>query len=645
MYSFVLLIIAYKALVRLKEFTAKEVLGAGIATIFFIVIVQELGSKNVNDITVITSLSFVVLYTLLFALQSRDRFSAAAFSVLLLCSFMAEACIANTDRYQMDQKKVDYASDLPDFQALKTNLDKYDGTSFYRMELTALRTRMDPCWYNYNGVSTFSSMAYEKVANLQRQLGMAGNFINSYTYNPQTPVYNAMNALKYIVNNTPNISMNQTFYQELMSKGKFTAYANRYNLPIAFCVNPAVLNWDHTFSNPFDVQSDFFSKATGVENVFDQLPITSAEYYNVDQIYSGFDTGEFYFYKTTPDTDATVTFIITPKVTQSCYIYVKSDNVDTVNVTAGNFSLSHSDGGSAILDLGVRQAGEAIRVELPIANGNSGNIDVYAYGLDTAKFVDGYNILDKGKLVVSKFTDTHILGTVLAPENCVLYTSIPYDKGWTVTVNGKNIGSSNLLKIGDAMLGIKLAKGSNTVELNYMPTGLLAGVDISASALLFLFLLLFIRRIFRNHKKEEQLIYVDADASLELPPIKPGSYCYENFSKSLPETQMQETWPPVNGPFPVKPPDVPRQETWPSQEAEPLPAFLHPDEPKQAAPPFAELLPVNQPDEPEKVILPQDEEPLPATQPEPAPPTYVPPPVKSVPVDEPEIIVEKYDED
>ena len=53
------------------------------------------------------------------------------------------------------------------------------------MELTNLRARMDPAWYHYNGVSTFSSMAYEKVSNLQSRLGMFGNFINSYTYHLQ----------------------------------------------------------------------------------------------------------------------------------------------------------------------------------------------------------------------------------------------------------------------------------------------------------------------------------------------------------------------------------------------------------------------------------------------------------------------------
>ena len=53
-------------------------------------------------------------------------------------------------------------------------------------------------------------MAYEKVANLQEQLGLYGNYINSYTYNPQTPVYNSMMSLKYIVDNNeynPPLSM------------------------------------------------------------------------------------------------------------------------------------------------------------------------------------------------------------------------------------------------------------------------------------------------------------------------------------------------------------------------------------------------------------------------------------------------------
>lgn len=562
MYSFILLVLAYKTLVRLKELSAKGVLGTGIAVLFAIIIIQKIGSKNVDDLTVIISLSFVVLYTLLFVLQSKDRFPASAFALLLLCSFIAEACIANTDNYSMNQRKVDYAEDLSDFQTLKTELDELDG-GFYRMELTSLRTRMDPCWYNYNGVSTFSSMAYEKVANLQSKLGMAGNYINSYTYNPQTPVYNAMHSLKYIVNNNKDLEMNPIFYEELFSKDKFTAYKNNYYLPIAYCVEPSLLYWDHTSTNPFMVQADYFTKATGSETPFTRLPITGAEYSNIDEIFSGFDSCEFYFYRTTPDSAASVTFIITPEVTQSCYLYVKSSSVDKVNISSNDFSLQHNDDRESIIDMGVRTAGEEIRVELPIAKGNSGNISVYAYGLDTAKFVDGYNKLKSGQLDISVFEETHILGTVNVPQSCLLYTSIPFDKGWTVTVNGEKMESDKLVMIGDAMLGVKLNKlGSNTIEFRYMPTGLLLGTYISIIAFIALILLLALRKIFRSFKRVPLPNPTPevTNKFIDIPPINPGSYSYADFSPGLPDElvplKSQETWP-RDFKEDIKTPDIP----------------------------------------------------------------------------------------
>ena len=547
MYSFILLIIAYKAFVRLKEFTGKEVLATGIAAVFAIVLIQEIGSKNVSDITIIAGISFIVLYTMLFVMQSRGKFPAAAFVLLILCSFTAEACISNTEHFSMSQKKADYAQDLPDFQLLKTTLDEYDG-GFYRMELTSLRTRMDPCWYDYNGVSTFSSMAYEKVANLESKLGMASNYINSYTYNAQTPVYNAMHSLKYIVNNNEDIEMNPIFYNPLFSKDKFTAYKNLYALPIAYCADTAVLDWEHSSDNPFVVQADYFTKATGAENPFTQLPITDAQYMNVDEIYSGFNTGEFYFYRTTPDTDATVTFIITPEITQSCYIYVKSSHVDHIIVSSNDFILKHNDDRGSIIDIGVHEAGEEIRVELPISEGNSGNISLYAYGLDTATFTDGYNKLKAGELAVTKFEDTNIVGTVYAPSNSILYTSIPFDEGWEVTVNGDKVNTGRLLKIGDALLGIPLDKeGSNTIELKYVPKGLYLGIYISAVTIFALILFLLVRIIFRRldekHRDYPQPIVDFPD----IPPIEPGSFRYDSFGLDEQETpgtaNIQETWP------------------------------------------------------------------------------------------------------
>ena len=60
---------------------------------------------------------------------------------------------------------------------------------------------MDNSWYYYNGASVFSSLANEKLSNAMRDLGMMGNYINSFTYHPQTAVFNAMFDIKYILDN------------------------------------------------------------------------------------------------------------------------------------------------------------------------------------------------------------------------------------------------------------------------------------------------------------------------------------------------------------------------------------------------------------------------------------------------------------
>ena len=238
LYSFILLIMAYQVLMRLKEYSTKEIAGVGLAVMAYVVIVQKITSKNVDELSVILTLILIAIYVLVMVLMKDKRYQSSAVAVLLLCCVVTEAAAANTDNYSMDQPKSNYVSDLPDFQAVKKQLDERENGGFYRMELTNLRARMDPAWYHYNGVSTFSSMAYEKVSNLQSRLGMFGNFINSYTYHLQTPIYNSMFGLKYIVNNTVEVDPDAALYTKLpIAQGKFTAYENNYALPIAFRVN------------------------------------------------------------------------------------------------------------------------------------------------------------------------------------------------------------------------------------------------------------------------------------------------------------------------------------------------------------------------------------------------------------------------
>ena len=92
---------------------------------------------------------------------------------------------------------------------------KDNDKGFYRVEQTYLETRMDPCIYNYNGVSTFSSMAYETYSANQYSLGMYGNRVNSYTYSPQTPVYNMMYALEDFIKDSSSRDLSDRYYNKI----------------------------------------------------------------------------------------------------------------------------------------------------------------------------------------------------------------------------------------------------------------------------------------------------------------------------------------------------------------------------------------------------------------------------------------------
>lgn len=530
MYSFILLVLAAKALAAIKEFSARQILGTGVAVLFFAILVQEIGSKNFSELSLWITAAYIGVYVFICLLFNNKKYSRTAVAMLLLCAVTAEYICSNTNNYSMDQPKQNYVSDYDDFRTLKDGLDETEGTDMYRMELTKLRARMDPSWYNYNGVSVFSSMAYEKVANMQSHLGMFGNYINSYTYNMQTPVYNAMFSLKYIVNNS-SATINPDLLTYVSTSGSFSAYSNNYWLPVAYMVHSTVEYWDHGSSkNPFEVQNQYVSLSAGVDDVFDYIKPSGADYTNVDEFYdSSFDAGEYYFYKTNKGADASVTYTIKVTQTQNLYLYLKtgSSNVTSITVTGDNdyIKTQSVDTKPYILDLGVHNAGETLTVKVPISSGDSGTIYFYVAGLNTERWERAYNILKSSALDVTEFTDTKISGTFNASDDGILYTSINYDEGWTVKIDGRTATEDEIVKIGDALLGVRVSAGTHSVELKYVPQGMLTGAALSllTLALMIVIMLLIKNRAFAfkpktmeeynaEHPEEEVLPIYDYDA-------------------------------------------------------------------------------------------------------------------------------------
>lgn len=524
-YSFVLLVIAYKVFLRLNEFKARHFGIVGAALIAYLVIVEEITSKNVNDAAVLLSLGLIVLYVLVLTVFKDKKYQTASIAALLIVCVCSEAVMCDTNSISITVDKTPYTQDLDDFQDIKDTLDTIEKDGFYRMELTDLRTRMDPSWYYYNGVSVFSSMANEKLSNLQDDLGLMSNRINSYTYNPQTPVYNMMFSLKYLLNNeSPNV-LSSKYYTSVAANDTFEAFKNKYSLPIAFMTKSDVTHWAtkdyietwkfETGSDPFQLQGDWFKRATGLDNPFEKMEISYVTYNNIEPFTESLEANSFYYDKTTDDTDASTTIYLTTEKEGNVYIYfdISGSNSKNLTITSSIGTATHSADQDCVLDLGRYGANETITINVPFEE-NVGTLKFYAYTMNDETFEKGYEILSNAQFVTETHEDTYIKGKVVSSEDGLLYTSIPYDKGWKVYVDGVKVSEYDIVQIGQSLLGVNLKKGIHEIEFKYEATGVATGITVSVITAIILIILVLINKR-RKAKNKKPLLpqYPDIDYS------------------------------------------------------------------------------------------------------------------------------------
>lgn len=469
MYSFMLVVLAFKA-IKYIEFTDRKTIimsGGGLA--LFVVFIQEITSKNANDTSIYLTLAFILLYTIVLGLLQSKKNQAFALSVMVACSVTAEAVSASSDHYVANQTKSSFTIDYDDFKNAQSVVHSMNKDLFFREETTKSRARMDPCWFDYNGVSVFSSMAYEKVSNMQKSLGMYGNKINSYTYNPQTPVYNSLFSLKYIYDKYSYIGENN-YYNKIAGNDTFSVYENPYFLNITFPASQSVANYNADFGkNPVEAQEQLFESLTGISGLYNRIYDYEILYNNLMTVAEFEKENEnFRLSKLETGSKAAATILFPSPVNGNVYIYVSSRNVENVVVYSPVIQNTMSVSDGYILDLGKHEIGQEISVEIPLKDdANFAQLEFCAFTMDEEKFKQGYEKLKDGQIEYEKFDETYIKGTYTAENNEVLFTSIPYDRSWNVYIDGKKITNDDIIKISDSLLGVKTEAGTHEIVFKY----------------------------------------------------------------------------------------------------------------------------------------------------------------------------------
>ncbi len=509
LYSFVVLYMAYGAWVRRKNFSTKQILLAGILAAGILACSEELtqtvplelwGLNLQIPLYFLYNLVFLVLYLLAMLVgsvaepiledadetQIRKAKAEQHFqhrrSGTLLLTVMAVELIANLICFGLYFTGTN-VSNYPKGTEHTASVIRYmqereQRNLFFRAETTHTQTLNDGALNHYNGVSAFTSSANVKTTLFMQALGYgAKNTYNRYAFEESSPVANLFLGLKYMIDRDDK-DKTSTFFAEKNHFGNTTLLENQAYLPLGFLAEPelADLAFD-TSGNAFVFQNKLFTAATGVEEeVWYRIPgenlvITSQDATVTDQDGTGYckyrDTKKngSVTYRFTAERDGFVCLHLNLPKRNDYYV-----SINGVELYKETISLPQM---IAVDDVSV---GDVIEVRVVCKADEDSTMTIGAAILDHDVFWQGYEILKASTLELTTFESTYVKGTITCNRDGLLYTSIPQNGNWEVTVDGK---PADIQLVGDCMVGVMLTQGQHAVEYTYHNEAFAIGWKVS----------------------------------------------------------------------------------------------------------------------------------------------------------------------
>ena len=536
---FVVLLLAGYVLTQLKEVKPRQILLSLAASAAYLVLWEKLAALNTSDKADKVSPDSYLLYinlmllcvyaaVLLIAAARRAPRQAA---VRLLLTVVCAELLFGTGRTLKTMNQNEYYTAQPNYidnvkhtvinDALRgvEELAAAEG-GFLRMEYLPRTTCVDTALHHYSGLTTFASSNPYCTTVLMGQLGYAVNGVNSYLYHSFVAPVDSLFGLRYVVldkrlSNHPQLEYVQTVSatDESGEEIAYHVYRNTTALPLGFAATAELTAFAGVQYDPFGCQQSLYTALSGLS----------------DEIYHPLDV---YTLRTGATIDGTRFYIPSGSTTYTGTVEQAGQYFAFIDCRAAdNIGVSTYDAeGTAkndwtvtsyepyIIDMGTLTAGNTIEVALQSDGACTGNI--YLMRLDADAFAAHMEVLQAGGMTVTEQTGHSVKGTVTAAQDGTMFFSLPYDKGWTVYVDGSPVetfpidrgedkvkqedGSYEYVENDDgALLGAMLPAGTHEVEIVYTTPGGMAGALISGGSLLLL-LIPLVLWLFRRRREREK---------------------------------------------------------------------------------------------------------------------------------------------
>ena len=485
-YIFLVLFICARAYDNIKSNTTKDLGTAfGISMMYILLAQKIVNNEDFHFAVFYVAMFFTGVYSLILYLHIKKRLSNVSLFLIALAFVVVESSVNTSLTSVTTINRSDYIKDNKDVRTLLSKLPMDD---FYRIDKVNRKTKDDGAWMNFRTISVFSSTANASVTDLFEKIGNESS-MNAYSITGETPLIDMLFAVKYGIytgeSNNKNISL-------IDVSGNSYLYENPYTLPLGYMVDERFTDqWNLELGDPMDVQNDL-AAVYGLPDIFEQ--IETIQDYSAVNFETDID-GEYYAY------------VGNPKVDEVEFTYDDGNNTKSFKNVKRHY----------ILELGYLEGEKSGRI---VNTDGDDSIDTRVYRINYDSLKKLYYILNKNPLYLTYISDTKLVGNVHTVEGTTLFTTIPYEEGWSVYVDGQK---EEKIKLLGAFIGVELEKGQHEIEYKYLSSGTFSGILISVFSLAILLLIyLFIKvknndfKLFKLKKeqglREDEIEEIDLDS-------------------------------------------------------------------------------------------------------------------------------------
>ncbi len=501
--SFLLILMAAQAFNRIEGVSGDKIGGIFFLLFAYMIYIDKQKLENVNILaTVWFTIALGGIYALLVYMYKK-YYNIKPVPVIIVLTLIVELTVSSTYTMYRIDKDVAYSkhSSYNRYITLGRNtvnkIYDMDDSPVYRIEAGSHRTVNDAMAFGSYGISHSSSTLNSGPIEFLHSLGFSygGHYIK---YKGSTYVTDAILGIKYIMEKGSAVPDEETLkivpaenkhYDELVlangdSKDIFYVYENPYALPVAFMASNDIADAKIEGNNPFECQNVLLSSL---------VTETKAEYFQqveIDKVLpenakpSSYGNHKKYVPRIEGE-NSHIEFILTAPNSNMMYMYFPSNYEREVNLWLNHDFLDYYyEGGKEVIQtLGRFEEGEEISLIMTITEKKNEVLfeDEYFYYLDEEAFRASIDELKEHPLEIEEFKEDRLKGTVTADEDGILFTTISWEPGWTIKVDGVEVEPVKLM---DALIGIPVTAGTHTVEMSFFPAGMASGLLISAMGII-----------------------------------------------------------------------------------------------------------------------------------------------------------------